>query len=147
MTCTCGAKMCYICKAEGVDYDHFYGQVMFILLMHLAQAHCTLVLQGGEATAKRTCPLWSDNKAIHEEELAKAAEEARQKLEQDKITLDIDPLKGIAKPAAQQSMEEIREQLFQRWYSAKAEVRIGIMNTPIQFRKQENMISISEVIT
>ena len=56
--------------------------------------------QGGEATAKRTCPLWSDNKAIHEEELAKAAEEARQKLEKDKITLDIDPLKGIAKPAA-----------------------------------------------
>ena len=78
--------------------------------------------QGGEATAKRTCPLWSDNKAIHEEELAKAAEEARQKLEQDKITLDIDPLKGIAKPAAQQSKEEIREKLFQRWYSLKAEV-------------------------
>ena len=78
--------------------------------------------QGGEATAKRTCPLWSDNKAIHEEELAKAAEEARQKLEQDKITLDIDPLKGIAKPAAQQSKEQIREKLFQRWYSLKAEV-------------------------
>ena len=147
MTCTCGAKMCYICKAKGVDYDHFYGQVMFILLMHLSQARCTLVLQGGEATAKRTCPLWSDNKAIHEEELAKAAEEARQKLEQDKITLDIDPLKGIAKPAAQQSIEEIREQLFQRWYSVKAEVRIGIMNTSIQFRKQKNMISISDVIT
>ena len=140
--------MCYICKAEGVDYDHFYGQVMFILLMHfLSQARCNLVLQGGEATAKRTCPLWSDNKAIHEEELAKAAEEARQKLEQDKITLDIDPLKGIAKPAAQQSIEEIREQLFQRWYSVKAEVRIGIMNTSIQFRKQKNMISISDVIT
>ena len=78
--------------------------------------------QGGEATAKRTCPLWSDNKAIHEEELAKAAEEARQKLEKDKITLDIDPLKGIAKPAAQQSKEQIREKLFQRWYSLKAEV-------------------------
>ena len=28
MTCTCGAKMCYICKAKGVDYDHFYGQVV-----------------------------------------------------------------------------------------------------------------------
>ena len=69
--------------------------------------------------------------------MAKAAEEARQKLEQDRIPLDIDPLKGIAKPAAQQSIEEIREQLFQRWYSVKAEVRIGIMNTSIQFRKQK----------
>merc|ERR1719370_2211796 len=106
MTCTCGAKMCYICKAKGVDYDHFYGQ-------------------GGEATAKRTCPLWSDNKAIHEEELAKAAEEARQKLEQDKITFDIDPLKGIAKPAVQQSIEEVREKLFQRWYSLKAQGPLG----------------------
>ena len=27
MTCACGAKMCYICKAKIVNYDHFYGQV------------------------------------------------------------------------------------------------------------------------
>ena len=27
MICNCGAKMCYICKAKGVEYDHFYGQV------------------------------------------------------------------------------------------------------------------------
>ena len=55
-----------------------------------------LMVQGGQATATKTCPLWSDNKAIHEEALAKAAEEAREKLMQDNITLDIDPLKGIA---------------------------------------------------
>ena len=122
MTCTCGAKMCYICKAEGVDYDHFYGQVMFILLMHLSQARCTLVLQGGEATAKRTCPLWSDNKAIHEEALAKAAEEAREKLKQENVTLDIDPLKGIAKPVAKQTKEEVKQGLFTKWYNMKAEV-------------------------
>ena len=28
MTCTCGAQMCYICKAKGVEYSHFYGQVL-----------------------------------------------------------------------------------------------------------------------
>ena len=81
-----------------------------------------VVLQGGEATATRTCPLWSDNQAIHEEELAKAAEEARKKLEQDKVTLDFDPLKGIAKPAAKQTKEEMRQGLFQKWYSLKAKV-------------------------
>ena len=46
--------------------------------------------------------------AIHEEELAKAAEEARQKLKQDNVTLDVDPLKGIGKPAAEQTKEQIR---------------------------------------
>ena len=119
MICNCGAKMCYICKAKGVEYDHFYGQVnlrCFINFDTLA------VLQGGEATATRTCPLWSDNKAIHEEELANAAEEARQMLKQDNVTLDIDPLKGIARPASKQTKEEIREGLFQKWYSLKAEV-------------------------
>ena len=36
MTCTCGAKMCYICKAKGVDYDHFYGQVVYSLRRDLS---------------------------------------------------------------------------------------------------------------
>ena len=81
-----------------------------------------LMVQGGEATATRTCPLWSDNKAIHEEALAKAAEEAREKLKQDNITLDIDPLKGIAKPAAKQTNEEVKQGLFTKWYNIKAEV-------------------------
>ena len=81
-----------------------------------------LMVQGGEATATRTCPLWSDNKAIHEEALAKAAEEAREKLKQDNITLDIDPLKGIAKPAAKQTKEEVKQGLFTKWYNMKAEV-------------------------
>ena len=31
MTCACGAKMCYICKAKIVDYKHFYGQVKMML--------------------------------------------------------------------------------------------------------------------
>ena len=54
--------------------------------------------------------------------MAKVAEEARQKLKQENITLDFDPLKGIAKPAAKQTKEQMREGLFQKWYSLKAEV-------------------------
>ena len=80
-------------------------------------------MQGGTATETQTCPLWSDNKAIHEEAIAKAAEEAREKLKQENVTLDIDPLKGIAKPAAKQTKEEVKQGLFQRWYNMKAEVR------------------------
>ena len=87
-----------------------------------------MVVQGGEATATRTCPLWSDNKAIHEEALAKAAEEAREKLKQENVTLDIDPLKGIAKPAAKQTKEEVKQGLFQEWYNMKAQVLITEKN-------------------
>ena len=90
--------MCYICKAEKVDYTHFYGQVTMMPSFDICYKWC--YMQGGEATATRTCPLWSDNKAIHEEAIAKAAEEAREKLKQENVTLDIDPLQGIAKPAA-----------------------------------------------
>ena len=94
-----------------------YFELFFI------QLNTSIFLQGGEATATRTCPLWSDNQAIHDEELAKVAEEEREKLRKDKVTLDFDPLKGIAKPAAKQTKEEIRQGLFQKWYSLKAEVR------------------------
>ena len=80
-------------------------------------------MQGGEATATKTCPLWSDNKAIHEEALAKAAEEAREKLKQENVVLDIDPLKGIAKPAAKQTKEEVLQGLFKKLFNMKAEVR------------------------
>ena len=54
--------------------------------------------------------------------MAKVAEEEREKLRKDKVTLDFDPLKGIAKPAAKQTKEEIRQGLFGKWYSLKAEV-------------------------
>jgi len=53
MTCPrpgCGAKMCYLCKAQVTDYTHFYGQ-------------------GGAPDKKRTCPLWTDNKKLHEQEV------------------------------------------------------------------------------
>ena len=54
------------------------------------------VLQGGEPTETKKCPLWSDNKILHKTELAKVAEEVREKLLEDKVTLDIDPLKDLA---------------------------------------------------
>ena len=117
--------MCYICKAEIKDYKHFYGQVKMMILnenISLIMFVVLMVLQGGVATSTQTCPLWSDNKAIHEEALAKAAEEAREKLKQENVTLDIDPLKGIAKPAAKQTKEEVKQGLFTKWYDIKAEV-------------------------
>ena len=36
--------------------------------------------------------------------------------------MDIDPLKGIAKPASKQTKEEVLQGLFQRWFNMKAEV-------------------------
>ena len=84
MTCSCGAKMCYLCKQPVEDYSHFYGQ-------------------GGAPTATKTCALWSDNKALHAGELAAAAEAARERLARNQLTLDIDPLKDIARPAAPQT--------------------------------------------
>ena len=91
---------------------------MFVVLI--------MVLQGGVASKTRTCPLRSDAKVIHEEAVAKAAEEAREKLKQENVTLDIDPLKGIAKPAAKQTKEELKQGLFQKWYNTKAEVKIQL---------------------
>jgi len=61
MTCTCGAQMCYLCKVKVNSYDHFYGQ-------------------GGQPTAEKKCPLWSDNKALHRQEVSAAAVKAKEEL-------------------------------------------------------------------
>ena len=67
--------------------------------------------------------MYSDNKAIHEEALAKVAEEERKKLKEEKVTLSIDPLKGIAGPStASQTKEKLLQELFQKWFNLKAEV-------------------------
>ena len=86
MTCpkpTCGAKMCYLCKQPVKDYTHFYGQ-------------------GGAPTATKTCPLWTDNKRLHEQEIAQAAAAAKKELaaQNPNLTLKHDPTKGIAAPQA-----------------------------------------------
>jgi len=61
MTCTCGAQMCYLCKAQVSSYDHFFGQ-------------------GGEPTAEKVCPLYSDIQALHRKEVTAAAVKAKEEL-------------------------------------------------------------------
>ena len=80
MTCPrpgCGAKMCYLCKAQVTDYTHFYGQ-------------------GGVPDKKRTCPLWTESKKLHEQEVAEAAAKAKEELRRKNIQLVHDPTAGLA---------------------------------------------------
>ena len=63
MTCPCGAMMCYLCKEQINSKDHFYYNG-----------------QGGHPTAERRCPLWSDNKELHKQEVTAAAVKAREEL-------------------------------------------------------------------
>ena len=83
MTCPrpgCGAKMCYLCKQPVKDYTHFYGQ-------------------GGAPDKTRSCPLWTDNKRLHEQEVADAAAKAKEELKKKNLTLKNDPTAGVAIPA------------------------------------------------
>ena len=93
MTCSCGAQMWYLCKEKVIDYSHFYGQVG---TRETTSLHVYCFSQGGAATATKKCLLWSDNKALHQAEVARAAEEARKMLAKENVKLDIDPLHGIA---------------------------------------------------
>jgi hypothetical protein len=104
--------MCYLCKEKVTDYSHFYGQVG---TREITSLHANCFAQGGTATATKKCPLWSDNKALHEIEVAGAAEEARKMLAKDNIKLDVDPLKGIAAAPAMETAETVRAELFRRW--------------------------------
>lgn len=56
MTCTCGAKMCYLCSQPVTGYDHFNGL-------------------GGDQYQK--CPLYSDINKIHENNVLEAAKAAK----------------------------------------------------------------------
>ena len=76
----CGAMMCYLCKQPVKDYTHFYGQ-------------------GGAPDNTRRCPLWTDNKKLHEQEVAEAAEKAKEELKKKNIQLKHDPTAGVALPA------------------------------------------------
>ena len=67
------------------------------------------------ATESKKCPLWSDNKELHDTELARAAKEAREKLKKANVKLDIDPLKDIPDAPVQESVEDTRAALFLRW--------------------------------
>ncbi|KAK6633276.1 hypothetical protein RUM44_003877 [Polyplax serrata] len=56
MTCTCGAKMCYICRKPVENYSHFNGQ-------------------GG--TEYHKCPLYSTNDELHVDLVARVGAEAK----------------------------------------------------------------------
>ncbi len=77
MTCSCGAKMCYICRKRVEDYSHFYGQ--------------------GTNPVPGKCPLWSNNKQLHEQEVAKGAIAAKNEIEEKEpeVQLKHDPTKGV----------------------------------------------------
>ena len=67
------------------------------------------------ATDSKKCPLWSDNKVLHDTELARAAKEVREKLKKANVKLDIDPLKDIPDAPVLESVEDTRTALFLRW--------------------------------
>jgi len=76
MKCSCGATMCYICRKSVEDnYSHFYGQ--------------GLDPQNGK------CPLWSDNKNLHKDEVFKAASKVKKELNKK---VKNDPTNGIERP-------------------------------------------------
>jgi len=76
MKCSCGATMCYLCrKPVPDDYSHFYGQ--------------------GADPENGKCPLWSDNKNLHKDEVLKAATKAKKELNKK---VKYDPTKGLEKP-------------------------------------------------
>ena len=81
MRCQCGAEMCYLCRQPVTSYKHFYGQG---------------ASPGGEAK----CPLWSDNKLLMEQDVARGALDAKTEMdhEQPGVTLKHDPTKGVKRP-------------------------------------------------
>ena len=73
--------MCYLCKAKVTNYDHFYGQ-------------------GDHPTPEKTCQLWSDNEALHKQEVAAAAVKAKEELSLNSnltrlLTVDVEQGKVI----------------------------------------------------
>ena len=78
MTCECGAQMCYLCRKPVRDYNHFYGQ-------------------GGVPTQQQTCPLWSDNKTLHEADVARGALKAKNEMDEKvpEVKLKHDPTAGV----------------------------------------------------
>ena len=74
MQCECGQSMCYLCRKSVEDsYTHFYGQ--------------------GADPIPGKCPLWSDNKNLHKDEVIKAVEAAKKKI--DVKNLKNDPTKHM----------------------------------------------------
>lgn len=85
MKCKCGQTMCYICRLSiPNDYTHFYGE--------------------GATPVKNKCPLFSDNKQLHQAEVYRAAEEVKQELPAG--LLKSDPSSGLPAPPAGFNMRQ-----------------------------------------
>nr|CAD7261137.1 unnamed protein product [Timema shepardi] len=82
MTCSCGAKMCYICRKPVEDYSHFNGQ-------------------GGTEFEK--CPLFSTNNQLHVDAVKQEAIKAKEEVLGQNPTVELkhDPTKNLPKSSAQ----------------------------------------------
>ncbi|KAJ8949309.1 hypothetical protein NQ318_006734 [Aromia moschata] len=67
MTCSCGAQMCYICKAPVTNYSHFNGI-------------------GGDKF--NLCPLYSDTNSVNEQNVLQAAASAKAEIDPSKLKVD-----------------------------------------------------------
>jgi hypothetical protein len=77
MTCSCGAKICYICRVIIDDYTHFDQT-----------AH-----HRGTVPANGLCPLYSNNNELHVQNVIAAGEKAKQELSKKGVNLKHDPTK------------------------------------------------------
>ncbi|XP_057365982.1 E3 ubiquitin-protein ligase RNF216-like [Daphnia carinata] len=83
MVCPCGAIMCYICRQQIKDYNHFSNNPL--------QQPSTPV-PSKPKNAK--CPLYSDTLKMHEEEVAKSAARARAELASSNPNIRVDLVLG-----------------------------------------------------
>ena len=79
-----GCKMCYLCKQPVKDYTHFYDPG---------------ALDTSALDNSGRCPISTDTKKLHKQEVAKAAEKAKEELKKKNIQLKHDPTAGVALPA------------------------------------------------
>nr|CAD7452682.1 unnamed protein product [Timema tahoe] len=82
MTCSCGAKMCYICRKPVEDYSHFNGQ-------------------GGTEFEK--CPLFSNNNQLHVDAVKQEAIKAKEEVLGQNPTVELkhDPTKNLPNSSVQ----------------------------------------------
>ncbi|KAI9560010.1 hypothetical protein GHT06_014020 [Daphnia sinensis] len=83
MVCPCGAIMCYICRQQIKDYNHFSNNP--------PQQPNAPVLPTPQ---KAKCPLYSDTLKMHEEEVAKSAARARAELASSNPNIRVDLVLG-----------------------------------------------------